>query len=619
MDETFLTVQRALAGEYSLEREIGRGGMGVVYLAREVQLDRLVAIKVLPRVLIERADVRERFVREARTAAGLSHPNIVPIHRVGEAEGLPYFVMTYIRGETLGERLRTRGPLTPTALSKVMHDVALALGYAHGRGVVHRDVKPDNILLEEESGRAIVSDFGIARAAGDARDESVMGTTHFMSPEQARGDAVDGRSDIYSLGIVAFLAATGRLPGETLSLSGVHGNIARVIERCIRLEPSERFRTAEDIASAIDASATPARAAIPEVIRAWTSHAPPLVHVYAFWSAGWIMAAAGQFLRLAGQRDYARFALVNGFIGLAFAAIPILPIAIYQLRTTQRALAAGYTLPDLRQALREWTAKRREELAAAAESSWARLARGVTWAAAIGVPTAILALDYAAWNNPRPVMSEAIRYSVLGLGGAGVASLIILGALGLPLVSPSIQRGLAGKLRGWLWNSRLGKLLADHLTPANRGVPETEFRPTELALKLAVDDLYAALPESFRGLVGDLPAVALRLSDHVTELRREVERVDVIRSNARGEEQAMADGLLASSRRQLGQVVTALEQMRLELLRLHGGADDVRALTTSLDSARAMVEDLVRLRGAETELDPKRRALPIDLRTPSPA
>src|ERR1043165_2791826 len=116
MDETFLALQRALAGEYSLEREIGRGGMGIVYLAREVQLDRLAAIKALPDVHMSRADVRERFIREARTAAGLSHPNIVPIHRVGEAEGRPYFVMTYVRGTTLGERLRARGPLTPTAL-----------------------------------------------------------------------------------------------------------------------------------------------------------------------------------------------------------------------------------------------------------------------------------------------------------------------------------------------------------------------------------------------------------------------------------------------------------------------------------------------------------------------
>src|SRR5437762_4185461 len=119
----FLDLQAALAGEYSLERELGRGGMGVVYLAREVQLDRLVAIKALPTELGERADVRDRFLRESKTAAALSHPNIVAIHRVGEAEGIPYFVMSFVRGETLGERLRGRGPVSPTLLTRILHDV----------------------------------------------------------------------------------------------------------------------------------------------------------------------------------------------------------------------------------------------------------------------------------------------------------------------------------------------------------------------------------------------------------------------------------------------------------------------------------------------------------------
>src|SRR4051812_4409616 len=212
-DETFLTLQSALAGEYSLERELGRGGMGIVYLAREVQLDRLVAIKALPPEKSSEPEVRERFLREARTAASLSHPNIVPIHRVGEASGTPYFVMTFVRDETLGERLRARGPVSPTALTRVMHDVALALGYAHGRGVIHRDVKPDNIMIEEGTERALVTDFGIARVATETEsDESVMGTAHFMSPEQALGATVDGRSDIFSLGVVGFLAASGKLP-----------------------------------------------------------------------------------------------------------------------------------------------------------------------------------------------------------------------------------------------------------------------------------------------------------------------------------------------------------------------------------------------------------------------
>src|SRR6187397_943827 len=173
--EDFLQLQAALAGEYSLQRELGRGGMGIVYLARDVHLDRDVAIKVLPPEL-GTAESRERFVREARTAAGLSHPHIVPIHRVGEASPpgaagaatgtrFVFFVMSYVEGETLGERLRRDGPLPPAEAARVLREVAWALAYAHGRGIVHRDVKPDNILLEAGTGRALVTDFGIAQGA----------------------------------------------------------------------------------------------------------------------------------------------------------------------------------------------------------------------------------------------------------------------------------------------------------------------------------------------------------------------------------------------------------------------------------------------------------------------
>src|SRR6188768_290196 len=152
IDPLFLSFQSAVAGRYSLERELGRGGMGVVYLAREVRLDRPVAIKLLPPELAAQERLRDRFLREARTAARLSHPYIVPIHAVDEAGDFVFYVMAYVDGETVAERVAARGPIAPHEVARILREVAWALAYAHAQGVVHRDVKPANILLERGTG-----------------------------------------------------------------------------------------------------------------------------------------------------------------------------------------------------------------------------------------------------------------------------------------------------------------------------------------------------------------------------------------------------------------------------------------------------------------------------------
>src|SRR3954468_8723250 len=366
----FLDLQAALAGEYSLERELGRGGMGIVYLARDVQLNRDVAIKVLPTHLAHAAEARERFVREARTAAGLSHPNIVPIHRVGEARGFVFFVMSYVEGETLGERLRTRGPLPPTEATRVLREVAWALAYAHGRGIVHRDVKPDNILLEAGTGRALVTDFGIAHGtdATSATDPGkITGTAHFMSPEQAAGERVDGRSDIYALGVVGYLALSGRLPFESSNLPallvrqateaspsvmsaapGLPPALGAAIDRCLARDAGERFADGEALAEAL-APAPSAKLALPPTLRAWLAARNPLLVPYMAWSAGFGVLTLGNLLAwVTGNRPDgpADIVLLAGI-----ASLPLLPIVGFHLNQAYRQFRAGHTLADLRAAL----------------------------------------------------------------------------------------------------------------------------------------------------------------------------------------------------------------------------------------------------------------------------
>src|SRR5882762_7359548 len=261
-DRLFIDFQSALAGRYSLERELGRGGMGVVYLAREVRLDRPVAIKLLPPAMAADPKLRERFLKEARTAAKLSHPNVIPIHAVEEVDGgrFVFFAMAFVEGETLTERVRRRGPLPPSEAARVLRDVAWALAYAHGQGVIHRDVKPDNILLEA-SGRVLVADFGIAgvvAGAGALAGGEVIGTPEFMSPEQALGEATDARSDLYSLGIVGYFILSGTLPFEAEKatevlakqvtepapalgrIAVVPRRLAQAIDRCLAKDPAER-------------------------------------------------------------------------------------------------------------------------------------------------------------------------------------------------------------------------------------------------------------------------------------------------------------------------------------------------------------------------------------------
>src|SRR5512142_762001 len=283
-DELRAHVQRALAAHYELDCEIGRGGMGIVYRARDRRLKRTVAIKVLPPELAFRSEIKTRFLREAETAAQLNHPNIVDIYAVDEAEGIVYFVMAYITGDNLAKRLHDHGALSVEETRRTMRDVADALAYAHERGVIHRDIKPDNILIDSQSGRPMVTDFGIARAVsdGDSRLTATgiaIGTPTYMSPEQAAGErTIDGRSDLYSLGVLGYQMLTGEPPFVANSTpailvkhisetptpveqrrSDVPLELARVIMTLLEKDPVNRFPSAAAVVVALDTGRMPER------------------------------------------------------------------------------------------------------------------------------------------------------------------------------------------------------------------------------------------------------------------------------------------------------------------------------------------------------------------------
>jgi serine/threonine-protein kinase len=275
-------LRAALSDRYTIERELGSGGMATVYLAEDLKHRRQVAIKLLRPELAATLGP-ERFVREIEIAANLTHPHILPLHDSGEADGFLYYVMPFVEGESLRDRLFREKKLSVPDAVRITDQVASALSYAHERGVVHRDIKPENILLAGD--QAIVADFGIARAVEAAGGERLtgtglaVGTPAYMSPEQAVGDTnVDGRSDVYALGCVVYEMVSGQAPFEGETPQGILAKHAvdtapslrtsdpsiplfleRAVERALAKHPADRFQTASAFAEALTSELVVAR------------------------------------------------------------------------------------------------------------------------------------------------------------------------------------------------------------------------------------------------------------------------------------------------------------------------------------------------------------------------
>lgn len=557
----FLALQSALAGRYSLIRELGRGGMGVVFLAREVALDRLVAIKLLPPALAREDRYRERFLREARTAAGLAHPNIVPIHAV-EADGdMVWFAMEYVAGESLGERVRQRGPLATADALRVLQQVAWALAHAHARGVIHRDVKPDNVLLEEGSDRVLVTDFGIAGRSDSATSSPGFGTPHYQSPEQADGRPPDARADVYALGVTAWVALTGRRPFEgatgavllvtqadsdTPSLGTVLGRpgagVVELVDRAVARDPDARWATMEEMAHALDSL----RARQPQLpmplqrfARHTVEHGRQLGPVLGLTAA----AAFGAVFIDAFLQSFLGFEevmyLIVGVVGGAVS----LALMVEHVREVRALARQGYGRPAALRVVGQVEAD---------EAQFAEPPAGPAWT-----------------RRPQALISLGMALTIGGLYTVthANATLPVLTGLVVSLFAPALVVGRVARLKGrtgswWarVLRSRVGGWFWKAATLGLGRVPDAPIggEPTALAVGGLIQDLWAALPAAEQQLLAEVPDLAQRLE------ARAMQPDDAHRTEA----------------------LVALETLRMDLLRLRAGQLAADGLTDDLRKLR---------------------------------
>ena len=616
--DELLKLQSAVSGRYTVEGEIGRGGMGIVYRAHDPALERTVAIKLLPPLLAAHGDLRERFLREARTAASLAHPHIVPIHLVEARDDVVFFVMGYVDGETLTSRVRRAGALAPLEVGRIVQEVAWALGYAHGRGVVHRDIKPDNILIEHATARTYVTDFGIARRSDRAALTSegvVLGTAQFMSPEQAAGEAIDGRTDIYALGVVAYFALTAQLPFDaptiqaTLAMhltqrpppiASLRRDLPRplveAVDRCLAKQPSDRFQSGEELAEALNALVVPT-ADIAPLVRNWLRSAEQWMVV------AWVLGINGVLLTTMAPS-------LVGMIAL-FAVTSLSGFSVDLLLKTRQLLREGYTHEDVRFASLLERQLREREL------------RSV-----LG--------DASAQARRRRTVARSLRFALVG--GIAIIALSILRRLAPSLPHLLLQLPAWAAVVAFAMGLSLALINSARVQRSNllyysgvwrRGFGRSLFRVAGLGLERrrigfsTGGTLLAGLPDAGssadKAVVEEAVALVSRLEGHAAELLSKQHVLDDAVANVRASPELpatavpaadatrpRADALLARRASGLEQLRAArdgvleeraslqlaADNIRIQLLRLRTGTATIGDLQHDLSAARLLLQEV---------------------------
>jgi hypothetical protein len=605
-------LQSTLRGRYLIERELGQGGMGAVYLAQDLSLQRPVAIKVLPPELATHAELRERFLRETRMAAGFSHPNIVPVHAVEEHPHLLCFVMGFIEGETLGQRVRRAGPLTAADALRLLQEVAWALSYAHGRGVVHRDIKPDNILIERATGRALVTDFGIARTTATAstsaltRVGEVVGTPQFMSPEQAAGEKVDGRSDLYSLGVVAFVAVTGRALFDAPHAAAVMAMhltqappkvaalrpdlpqaLCAAIDTCLEKDPANRFESGEALAAALGRL----RAGRPEIapaLRLFQLQASQTFRAIVMILAVELMLASVGFG--AGNADR----LIPWIVGAAIAW----GIVGQMVGRARALLRSGFSFDDVRAGMRaiqeERLEARAQELIDPAEQKRETRRRRVIIAGGL---YAVLATAYVLKRMRVEYAPGLYRLTLPGTITLFSSAVIFGLSLALLLMNAS-RASVLDRLAMFVWSSPCGRWVfrraARGLTPGATAAPAALTASRPLAL-------IAGMPRAMRLELKECKSRIQQLEQALDALANRQRDLDAAIAQADAPTQTTTPAMRARHAELLQdlsqaraatiakreQLAGALENVRLQLLRMQSGVGSRADVLAELRTAEA--------------------------------